>query len=363
MDICNDPSYTCGDKRSAVTGTSSSTGINTGVDRSIELTVGEATVTMQTRKRTYDYTDSRVVVISGFRWIVYNNEFSPCYTASSTFESTFSEDYATLDTEILFLDLRYDIVVTKETKESLKLTDADNKAESDSVSVFTGYDSTFLHPYVFETAPISRDITFNLLIGSEKTELHTEHIDAGYPDDINLLMPSAPEQGANGWKINGPAWAIPFPWYIQPNHKESDGNQWLFWPPWLRAIGTVNDAQDKINRDLVYEFRNGGGRSGIAGSPQLIVADFFKGSVATDADGNRFYSMAIPSNSQLVNPEYKFPIKLIVDGVEVEIPTEQVRDRVMEGTPPVQKKDSKGELVWTDAKDSEHNVWYPIAPL
>ena len=358
MSICEDASYTCGEKKSAVTSTSGNTGINTNVTRNIDFTVGSTKISMQERKRTYAYTDAETWSSAGFRYIYADNAYFPCGDVSTTFGSTFSEDYATLDTELLYLDLRNDTVVTRETKESLKLTDADNKAPDNYVSVFTGYDSTSLHPYVFETAPISRDITFNLYLKGIKTELHTEHIDAGYGDDINLLMPVAPNPGAFGWKINGPAWAIDLPWYIQPSHKEEDGNEWLFWPPWLRAIGTTNTELDENNRDRVYEFRNGGSLNTAASTPN-ITESLLKGSIAFDVTGNTFYSLAIPSNSQLTNPAYLYKVKLIVDGKEVVIPKEMIQDRV--GNP--QEKNQDGSLKWTDPKESEHDVWYPIAPL
>jgi len=342
VSICDEPKYTCGAKRDATTGTSKYANIDVSCSRDIVLACGETSITIQHRDRSFSYSMSESSSLSGYYLIavldLFETLYSPCWSGSTySYTDSFSDEYNTTDVALYYLDLRNDIVVTQEVKNSLKVSKDDSTAPTGTISVFTGYDAQNYSSYVFESIPIEETVTYNLYIKGVVTELDSELINRAYPGP-NLLMPSFPW---SPWGIRiDTAWAKEIDWYRQDLRKgigdDQDGDAYLFWPDWCQSCGKLSQTLDASNRDLIYtlDHTTEPTLSGSWSMTEIVLNQAFTGSVAVDKDKNIFYSIATPSEYYKVNSPMTLSQKLVVKGADAAIPT-----------------------------DCECDTWYPIAPL
>lgn len=305
------------------------------VNRTVTMQLGSLELILQSRSRIFNYTDKDIWSTTNAKAVADSGTYVVCAdTGSSEFSCTFSDVLTTLDTEVCYLDVRNDVIVTKEITDIMTATDNFRQAApTESVSVFTGYESTNFHPVMFGTIPIEQTVVYNLYIKGIKTELHKEQIHRG-SDNVFLLMESFPSS-AFGITINT-AWAKDVDWYRSDLNVDLDGDRLLFWPPWLRQCGQLNQSLDEFNRDLIkqYDIDQKDINNTVGKNPGINQTKIFLGSVAFDKDKNIFYSLAIPETVMSTDSEYILKQSLICAGVATKIPT-----------------------------DSESNVCYPIAPL
>lgn len=337
MSNCADPMYTCPawETVTLVSGKDFKSELGVTVDRTVSLTLGRPLV-LQRRERLFQYSDRDMYQLSGVKALVEaGGWYQTCYGSVDTdFSATFSDVYTTLDTELLYLDLRYDVVVTKEITDVMTATDAHrDEMPGTSVRVFTGYETVSFHPVMFSTIPIERTVTHNLYIGGSKTELHSESVHRG-SDSAMLLMQSFPTS-AFGITILT-EWAQEIDWYRSDLNIAADGDRLLFWAPWHRQCGDMNQVLDQFNRNLIadYDSTQSNVTSEFGQNPGMNQAKLFRGSVAFDAARNMFYSIAVPDTIMSTTPGYVRRQKLVINNMMVPIPT-----------------------------DAESDVWFPIAPL
>jgi len=367
VSICDEPKYTCHETKEAAVGSDAVFTLRNSSERNISIVVGGTTIKTQERTRELVYSKHEGYQLTAPFWIVADGELVMCSSGvNNTLTGTFSESYDTRDTELMFLDLRNDIAVTKEVTNKQKITNAESTADTDFISIFTGYDSQMYNSYVFESVPIFEEITYNLYQAGVKTELGNQSVYRSYPI-LNLLMPTFP---SSPWGIRiNTEWALDVDWYRQDLRSGAgdgnDGDAYLFWPEWGQSCGKLDQDLDETNRALFNVLLHADESelpiSGKYSATTLRSNTFFRGSVAVDTLGNTFYSIAIPTDAYATHPKYLHANELKIAGSAVAIPTEDVKDRVMDGED--QATGASGELVWTDTKESEYTSWFPIAPL
>lgn len=312
------------------------------------------TLEMNKRDRNYRYSESSVTTTTGGRWIIVYDLFTPIYypffTTVNTHGATLRESYQTLDAELFFLDLRTNTVAYNRTTRDMSF----EMASPDAIPFKTSYDDVYLYPFIKENAPIIHNEDFiiehqstRIYISRDRNQTH------GYWDGIRLAMPVfGPETEPRpvGFTYNGEYFenAADVDWYWQFAHKESDGDMWLFYADWIKAVGIdplldAREAEIRTNTSLgIY---NADGNYTVTVAP--VTNSMFTGSVAVGISGDVFYS--IFRNNKAVNgfigingsPEGEFTVTL--DNINV-----------------INKPANSA----ADGKTTQvPNLFYPVAPI
>lgn len=311
-------------------------------ERTVSLGLGTASIVLQKRHRDFAFSIQKESRDSGCVNLLLDNGAGKvrCGCAGSSHDDpAFSEKYDTFDVEMMYLDLRNDVVVIKEITNSIDTSDLQNTAKTTTVDVFTGYESQAVYPFVYEAGiPIVESIKYKMYVGTTETELHSEDVGRGYPF-LYLLMPTYPKSNF-GDAVIVTQWATEIEWYRQDRRDKygdgQDGDAYLFWPEWGQSCGKLSQALDAANRDLIYNlsYAEGLKLEGSEGPPELALNKKFQGSIAFDVEHNMFYSIAVPDSEYAVTPGEVLNQKLTRGGAEVPIPNKEGSDR-----------------------------WFPIAPL
>ena len=354
---CTGPTWSCGESetKEQVTGGSRTTTARNDNNTVFLLSFGGVSIKINNRFRSYSYVQNDAFTNSGGKVVVIPDglgaAYIDCITRSETHNATISESYTTIDVTFKYVDLRYDIAVYTEDIGELTF----QKTESQRVALDTPYDDAYAYPFIDENLPIKRT---KKIICTEITEpLFEEVVNAGYWNGLRLLMPdwhgTVPRH--TPITIDGVSYdAYDVDWYDQYLDWEPSGNRFLWWPEWLRVVPT-NVAIDQQSTKRVYESDGHGLLTPFTETADSgVVQTDFMGSAAKDKDGNLFLSAELNASGQVV-----LVSKLIVGGIDTPLPTEEIKDRV--GDP--QETNTDGSLKWTDLKESESDVWFPIAPL
>lgn len=367
--ICSSESYTCGATKKAVVEWYTDTTYKQMANREFTLSIGEHRIPVNKRVRDYTYKNHEHTIRSNFKYVISNQiaEYTAeCYAQDKHIGGDIKEDYTTTDCTLHYVDLRNDIIVYTESVQHMEFASVESggvKAAADDpdngavygnfVSLATSYDNVWRVPFILEGVPIT--IT-NRIICPTIGILHSEVINSGYWDGIRVLMPlfnggspsSEPRITIDAVEYNPAS----VDWYYLLDHYLADGDQFFWWADWHKAVGVYNeiDAEEAIR--MADIFTPEGERQSSAG----VVSEDFMGSVAVDAQQNKFFSATFDVSTGTIALN-----RLIMGGVETPIPTEKIRDRIMAGD--VQSKDAEGNLLWTDEKDSAHTTYFPIAPL
>ena len=324
-------------------------------NRAVAFVAGALTLTLQSRKRNFNF-HSNLTHSESFIRLVTDSllmDVVGCdYSYDRSADIGFLEDYETVDSELCYLDLRNDVAVVKELKNTVKTEGLENSAPVDRLNVFTGFETELFFPFMYnEGIPITEDIAYSLYIGGAKTELSTESITRSYPFSY-ILMPTFPASPLYNIHFNE-EWADETDWYRQDLRRYEDGDTLLFWPEWCQSVGKMAQALDIFNRDTLLRMALAAPAdfplTGNSPGAEVPTNKTFRGSVAFDKENNVFYSIATPVSEYATTPEYTITTKLTVDGVDVPILTEQISVESVGG----------GYI----KKESEHTCYYPIAPL
>lgn len=344
-EFCKGPIWTCPEFGTKSQGKSlrQTTAITHKQNMAFTLTVGPHNIVINSRTRNYSYSDANGYDNTDGKVII-NTDGSPidCFNQTKFEGSGIAEDYSTQDCDILYVDLRNDLVVYQKNNQRMKFSQAQNER----IGLKSSFDDIYMYPYVLEDVPISFTTqTICTALGV----LHTETLAKGYAEGIRILMPLF-GPGANPlpfkFTMNGVEYdASEVDWYlINEGRRISDGNQYFWWADWHKAVGTnleIDAAETaRLSNNVLY-----GITSQVAQSGNGIITKNFMGSAAIDKDDNRFYSMAI-------TPAIGVPVKinkLVVGGAEIEIPKEKIKVEQPDGS--------------FAEQDSEHTCYFPIAPL
>jgi len=342
-EYCSKRTYSCGFTTPIVTSNNKDTKYTVKEDVLITLKAGATTIDIQTRNRNLEYSENRSMTYNPGMVVAtsYTNSAGDIYyvhcgnNRSGAESATFSDYFETLDTEILYMDLRNDTVVIKEVYNKIQILGTDSTSPK-TTNIFTGYDASTYFTYVFDGIPIEETISFFIVIAGVKTLLHKEEVAKGFPY-LALVMDTFP---VSAWGIRfTEAWANEIEWYRQDLRKtpDKDGDAYLYYPEWCSNMGKMVQSLDRGKAGLKYELDHQLTQediSGSYGSPEITIASMFYGSVAFDKDKNVFYSIATPAEYYKIDPVLTLNQKLLIKDVETEIPI-----------------------------DCECDVWYPIAPL
>lgn len=258
--------------------------------RSLQMVMGSSSVTLQHRNREYSYSDKdrhnrksaftyKIMLHDAYQGYYLGDGKYQCYLDDWTFYADLAESYQCIDTEILYLDMRYNLAVFRRTTESMKFGD-----HSDDAIKFRGtWGDYYLHKFVFEDIKFTVKDEIVLVKDGVETVLHTDNYERGYGDTLNLAMPDQP---AGDYPYED------FDYYVMADHVEVDGGRDLYWPDWLKKLGELNQALDQEERTRRYDFfylpenLAAKPRSGEAISmPTVAQHGFPFGSVAVNADG------------------------------------------------------------------------------
>lgn len=188
------------------------------------------------------------------------------YTGSSTFKARISENYTVFTSEILFMDLRHDIVVTRETKTEIVFDVESDKQAKGYTNDLGNYPLHWFKDFTFEALVTTTDKLNGKIIDTVSTTIH-----AGL--DIAMIQPA-------GWETLEPL--VDFQQYNRDNEGPTG-----YYPQWLRGFSTKDHlyAFDVHIMNDVYKS---------AGDTPYSIADLEKlkevvGSFAVDLLGNRFF--------------------------------------------------------------------------
>lgn len=300
--------------------------------RTFTLTAGSLSIVINKRSRNYSYTDREVEThANGFWQATPQNTYVECSDVTAVRNGTISEDYSTVDCTFHYVDLRNDLIVYTESAQTLQFSQSSGYERNSGGHTGNLVDlggGAYVLPFIKESVPI---VKTNKIICTAFTQpIHEETINAGYFDGVRVLMPLF-NSGAPGHdiiNIDGAQYdAFDVDWYFLLNHKDADGDQFFWWPDWLKAVGVNNEI------DFEEVVRLASSYAGQLTTPIDLVSDNgtvttdFLGSAAVDKDGSIFFSASFDGGSLKLN-------RLVVGGTETSIPT-----------------------------DVETDAWYPIAPL
>lgn len=342
MGYCEDPSYSCGDTKDAITAWWGSTAITQTKDRVLTFKSGGVSIPINVRTRTYTYSDRYDVQLNDFRYLETGSGQVECYTRKNPDPSNgkISEDYTTVDVNFLYADLRSDLFVYRKSTRTMKFS----QAVSFRVHLRTAYDDALRYPFILEDVPIT--ITNEIFCTAFPAPLHTETINSGYWDGVRVLMPgwSAGSEPYGRFTINGTEYdAANVDWYLPPIHEEADGDSFFWWADWLKAASVNNEIDAKDAADL-YSTSHGVDYTQPKPVSNGVVTNDFMGSVAVDKANNQFFSASFDTQ------DGKFKLsKVVVGGVETPLPQEKIQVEQPDGT--------------FKEEDSQHDIYYPVAPL
>lgn len=377
MSICTEPSYKCdsyGTKK--ITTRSETTQTYKQIaSRVFTLKYGDKSLGINKRTRNYSYIHKEVTAKAGsVKWITDSEGAqTECSNYSATTTGTINEDYTTTDITIQYVDLRNDLIVYTEVTQTLKFSGdnsggaitnmdgshpgADSYGHTGNLVYMKPY-SVPLVPFVFESVPITTVTKIVCTAFDEPLFEETTH--GGYWNGVRVLMPAFTDGSPfeRPFNFGGTTYsnAADVDWYYLPNHVSADGDMFFWWADWHKSVG-VNNELDATAATKINDFGIAAENDNFLNSGNGVAIKDFMGSAVLDKDKNIFLSAAL----DVVSGQVVLVSKLIVDGQKVEIPKEQIRDRVMDGGK--QKMGKDGNPVWTDPKDSEYDLWYPIAPI
>lgn len=305
MSICTDPAFDCGETKEATIAGSTTFTYTQSKNRVSTLTVGTKDIVLNSRVREYRYEDAEGWSHTDHKWVIYPDGFGvawfECYgTGDTTNDASISDSYQTVDTEVLFVDLRYDIIVYRQTTKSMHYEDT----RDFTIPLQTSFDDAHLYPFIFEQVPIQINEKLIYSKAGVETVLEETNSTSGYYDDINLLMPLfSPGTNPRPTFFTLPAHppyrtvareylASEVDWYYPLPHREQDGDMFLYYPEWLRAVGIYGDL-DQAEATARYAQSIGaiGNPASMSSDDNLQEATEFDGSVVVDPNDRVFYSI------------------------------------------------------------------------
>jgi len=276
---CSEPAFTCGESYTDDTGSTAKDWLNHDKERTVTLTMPDGgSIILQQRTRTFRY-DSEgtyqqlgVKLIQGVAFACIDGE-TEIYTAN------LKEYYRCLDTEILYMDLRNDLVVYRELIEVMDIT----ASSDESVQLTSTWGPVQRHKFEIPSPVIDGTDKIKMYRKGTVTELSSRRTHRAYFDDIRL---AALDQSAD---MNHAT----FDFYRISDHYEADGGRDMYWPDWLKVLGQINQALDETDASLRLGFVQYGddplnietGAPTVANDPSPI------GSFAFDYPGNFFMSV------------------------------------------------------------------------
>lgn len=297
------------------------------VKGTINLTHSGHTTKLFSRDRTAgmdwqeSYTGTDSISCQGGSGATTQYQHTESYT-DVAYEATFQEKQTITDTEIIFLDLRHDILVKKETTYTF-----DKEKKSTESVLWNQYGATLtLHKVV------PKDIEMQV---TEKIMVNGVVVDSrDFPQkaqiDYAIAVPVA---------MGTPQGDTTETYYIWPEHKDADGGYDLYYPEWIRGISKSTVTLDDNNRNR---------------HRRIALDRVVDPSYQITTPDNLTYSQTKLQGAWAVSPQTKTP-----DGTD--------NYRAYE-TMKLDGKTFKRELTPTDAKTDEkfgnptETIW-PLSPL
>ena len=149
-----------------------------------------------------------------------------------TYDATFKEEQTIVNNEVIFLDLRHDILVRKETTYTF-----DKQKKSSESVLWNQYGATLtLHKVVPKDIEmqVKESIILNTQVVDTRDFLMKAQIDYAFAVPIS-----------GGTPQNNTA----EDYYIWSEHKDEDGGYDLYYPEWVRGISKTTVTMDDGNRD------------------------------------------------------------------------------------------------------------------
>ena len=357
---CTSPQYSCGETKEAFKSSRDTVDYNHSVDRFFTLQSGAINITVNSRARSYHYSQVDEEIRSNIKFVVTPADlgayYAECFDRIITKDGTIKEKYTTTDCTFHYADLRNDLFVYEEQVQELNFSQSQNykitqpldeppQTSGNVVKLQTSGDDASVLPFIIEEVPIT--ITKKLICTAFASPLHEETINSGYWDGVRVLMPlfngGVPRH--NMITIEGVTYdAFDVDWYfIDAARRAADGDSFFWWADWHKAVGVNNEIDAAETRKLADSYLGLITPATFATSSGVITKDF-TGSAAVDKDNNQFFSASfdIPSGKIVLS-------RLVVAGVETPIPQEKFQVEQPDGT--------------FKEEDSQHDIYYPVAPL
>lgn len=343
--VCDGPSFRCPTfgTKDQLTHSETSLDLTHNENRVFALSIGNKTVPINKRTRSYRYrSDETTRVTNGKVIIDANQAYVDCGTQTDTEGATISEHYETVDCALLYADLRYDTLIYEE---KTAVMDFSQASPSRSVALQVSFGDAHVYPFIKEEVPIIR--TTKIISTDFSAPLHIEVINAGYWDGIRILMPDW--HGGNPrhsiFTIEGIQYdAANVDWYDAFLNWQTDGDRVFWWPSWLRAV-PVNTELDEYEATKIYDTYHGLVTPNTTQALSAVSTKDFTGSSAHSRKSEIFLSAKFDT----INGQVVLVNKLVVNGEVAEIPTEKIYVKQPDDT--------------YIKQDSEHTCYYPIAPL
>lgn len=237
------------------------------------------TITAAHKERQFSLTMDDTDIASGM--VACQNQDATSYAGGATWASTrsagLSEQLDSVTVQVRYLDLRNNIIVYKETTESLPkqtLTDGGTLQWNSYGSVITVHELT--GKTGFDVVTTEREV-------ADGTELYRRA--ANSIAEIPAILTVPPSPGT-------PQYNSQKSYYIYDDNKDADGGYDLYYPSWLRGIGIATDEADRDLHKKIYD--NSFVPSGALPTAVLPVTtpQEATGSWAVDRDGNKFFSQS-----------------------------------------------------------------------
>jgi len=163
--------------------------------------------------------------------------FSTSSYKSEPYKCDFKEKNTITSNEILFLDLRHDIMVRKEIKHVY-----DQSKESEDSTLWNNFGSVVK---THKIAPGDMPITETQKLYVNDTLIDEETLLKYALNPFALSVPPLGGEPQSNTQTNG----VDDLYYIWADHKEEDGGYDLYYPDWVRDINSVAKEFDIENRD------------------------------------------------------------------------------------------------------------------
>lgn len=251
--------------------------------RTITLETSFFSATIQTRTRDFSYSGVEGWTLGSpyFQWSISGDFKTLEGDWSSEWTATLSEDFTAVESQIRFLDMRNNIIVTKDITRSVRF----GKTSTDVVNNAPPGAAKLLHSFHFNDMP-GKAITKETIHDPAATEIFSRSEDISQGD---LWLAMIEPFGFNA--------ASDKDYYDFFTEKWLDGGIDLYWPRWIRSMADLDMTLDAEDRDRHLEVI-------FKGNPAIPTREISAqgvptpqnatGSWAVDHDGNRFFSQSYP---------------------------------------------------------------------
>lgn len=309
IQTCDGPHFTCGKKVNWQTAQDTTSAVEHTRDRDIIFNLGGTNIIVSACTRSFNISRATGWSVASGAFVMQNSSggYFVCGGRDYTNSGSVSENYQCTNTELYFLDTRYNNAIGKEIVESITFS-----AAGESCGFKETWGVNYYNKYVIETVSKSLTETYFVVINGVRTVLKTSTVSGpAYTTPLILVYPNPPSL-AIPWVNCEDIKLYGFYDYHAVGEGEGqqkiqrDGGDDFYFTDWMRLIGSLTRDRDQANADrryFEYYLNEPGNASESVSNPGIYISDAVKGSIAVDQKNNVFYSIGIDAEvySMLTN--------------------------------------------------------------